>query len=479
MAFEEPTTFANYRGVLSGIASGGDTGLLTGETGDDRFFKFGPGLTPFFYWKNGIQYEDPADYPAPMNGNFALVEAVVDAAQTAFDGIQVGRNRGFAHIHKGWWIEQLIYSTQKTQSEIERIRLYFNLKYKLFRLGSPLSLYFPSDDIVGFPRSRFYAEPPQYSKVTDSYEFEDGGRDFNEVADVAPRRWEYEYTHRTPEQRFIFDAFFDTARLINPFIFRDKYGNEWPNVRVEKYQPEHERHKSWINEIKFDLISFGGAVVAGAPAEEPPPPGADIALIANAAAGSADGGATSTTAAIDTTGANFLVVAAIDDGSTTISDSKGNTWTLLSPNANGEVALWYCANANVGTGHTFTVSNSGFSPIAVQAFANVKLSSPLDGSPTGGVTSGIATVQPGSITPSEANCLLVTATTSGSSGANNATSINSSFTKTDAIGFTGGQNYAIAMGYKIQTTAGAENPTWTWNDTGFSRTAVMAAFKRA
>jgi hypothetical protein len=204
---------------------------------------------------------------------------------------------------------------------------------------------------------------------------------------------------------------------------------------------------------------------------------APIGLIANAAAGSVDGGSTSVTGAIDTSGSSLLVVAALDDGSTTITDSKGNTWTLLNYIAANHVGLWYAANPVVGSGHTFTVSTVGFSPIAVQAFSNVKLASPLDGAGTGAANAGSATIQPGSKTPSEDNCLLVTASMNFG-GVDNSTSFDSGFTKTDALPFAGGQNYAIAMGYKVQNTAGPENPTITWNASA-GVGAQMAAFKHA
>src|SRR5690242_10467067 len=105
-------------------------------------------------------------------------------------------------------------------------------------------MYFPSSDITGIPKSRFYAAPPDYDQITDSWQYEDGGRDFNEVAPPAnaPRRWEYGFTGLTPEQAKIFDDFYDAVRKVTPFDFRDKYGVVWSNVYVEDYSRAHEAH---------------------------------------------------------------------------------------------------------------------------------------------------------------------------------------------------------------------------------------------
>lgn len=216
------------------------------------------------------------------------------------------------------------------------------------------------------------------------------------------------------------------------------------------------------------------ALIAAEPAH------AAIAHVVSTSAGST-GGTTVTTSSVDTTGANLLVVAVSYYGNTTdpvLSDNKGNTWTGLTAREQSgttmSVRLYYCVPTSVGTGHTFTAGPGGTSypTISVSAFSGAA-ASPYD-QETGAATAGnVTSFQPGSITPSENNCVLVT----GVSTAGTSHTINSSFnaTSTDnsAANHLGG-----GIAYKIQTTAGAENPTWSWT-TSTSKAAAMASFKAA
>jgi hypothetical protein len=125
---------------------------------------------------------------------------------------------------------------------------------------------FPSDYYTGIPRSRFYAEPPDFDKITDSWEYADGGKDFNEVADNPPRRWEYEYilisaTNTDPASAAQFDTFYNTVRKSTPFNFLDKYGDVWNNVYVEDYSRTHQAHKPWVVFIKFKLVGYNSTII--------------------------------------------------------------------------------------------------------------------------------------------------------------------------------------------------------------------------
>lgn len=248
LASHEDAAFNLNRGLLSGETSGD---ILSSNNVGTTFFNFS--FPDFEYRKSDVSYIQ-TNQQAPMSGIPELIEVSI-ATGSALDGIQVGKQRNLAgRIWKGYFFEQLIYSRVLTAAERDRVKLYFNIKFAQWRMGIPL--YFPSDDLLDFRRSRFYAEPPQYDKTTDSYEFEDRGKTFNEVADTPPRRWEYDYLSRTAEQTLIFDAFWDQARIANPFIFRDKYGTEWSDVRIEDYNRSHDAHRSWKNDIRFRLIKY-------------------------------------------------------------------------------------------------------------------------------------------------------------------------------------------------------------------------------
>lgn len=178
------------------------------------------------------------------------------------------------------------------------------------------------------------------------------------------------------------------------------------------------------------------------------------------------------------TGSDLLVMAVgFFSGDPVISDSKGNTWTQI---ANydffGIAHIWllYALNAIVGSGHTVT-SGTNRSAIAVGGFSGSDLTAPYDtpnqnGQMTG---SGSATVQPGSITPSVNNCLVVSGLYFESG---TLSSIGSGFTVFDTQQ---PGNSGVSLAYKIQTTAGAENPLWTAS-TGNTRIgAEIASFKAA
>lgn len=179
-----------------------------------------------------------------------------------------------------------------------------------------------------------------------------------------------------------------------------------------------------------------------------------------------------TTTAIDTTWANFLVVGIwrhTGFGSLTLSDSKGNTWTQLTERVSVSqgCVLFYCANPTVWTGHTFTTW-AWFAGVGVGAFSGVRTSSPFD-LQNGNVLNAPWNIQPWSITPTANWALVVTAFGSFNGAAPSMPTwyaqIASNTTSTAEAG---------GMGYKIQTSAAAENPTW--NSSGSAQATVIADF---
>lgn len=168
----------------------------------------------------------------------------------------------------------------------------------------------------------------------------------------------------------------------------------------------------------------------------------------------ANGG--TTTSGVDTTGSNLLVigVAGWDFSDHTVSDNYSNTWTALSFVTSGYVSrIYYCANATVGSGHTFTVTRSGGYPVAsIQAWSNMS-STPFDVENVTGGGGGGPPKNTGSVTPSQANSVAITALRSNGSG-----SVDSGFTITTS---TLGAGMYGAIAYKIKTSASAENPQWT------------------
>lgn len=186
-----------------------------------------------------------------------------------------------------------------------------------------------------------------------------------------------------------------------------------------------------------------------------------------------------TTDPINTTGANLIVISvawySTEDYS--VSDSEGNSYTPLTTRTGGSQKnkLFWCVNPNVGSSHTFTATTpggSGYPVIGVVAVSGAH-SSPFDQQNGNGATSGTS-LQPGSITPSENGCLVVTGL---DCGVGVSISINGGFTA-DTIGYVGAVNIGGGIARLIQTTAAAVNPTWSWTDTAESA-ASIASFKSA
>jgi hypothetical protein len=202
------------------------------------------------------------------------------------------------------------------------------------------------------------------------------------------------------------------------------------------------------------------------------------ALVSNTSAAPGENGGA--TGAIDTTGANLIVVGVVAfdgaPGTANLSDSKSNAYTELTARefSSSDLRLFYKENATVGSGHTFTFSRaSSFPTILIAAFSGGKASSAFDVQNGASNGSAVTSFQPGSVTPSEDNELLIALLGFGDVAAR---SIDSSFAITNQHGFGTGNNIGGALAYKIQTSAGAENPTWSWvgNDVAG---AAIATFK--
>ena len=184
---------------------------------------------------------------------------------------------------------------------------------------------------------------------------------------------------------------------------------------------------------------------------------------------------------LDTTGANLLIaVVSQDNGAAlpTLSDSKGNTWNARTTYAGSftKVTIFYSVATSVGASHSVTATGSNVTcTLTVLAFSGAHASTPYDvenGANFGSGTSG----QPGSVTPSENDELIVTGIVW--TGATSAASINSSYTIAQVAYLSGGVAYGGGAAYLIQGAAAAVNPTWSWT-TASAGNACQATFKKA
>lgn len=226
--------------------------------------------------------------------------------------------------------------------------------------------------------------------------------------------------------------------------------------------------------------AIGQARIPG-PGGSSPGGGGGITIVAHTSQPN-PGGSAVTTSAINTTGANVCFIATSGFSINTctapaVSDSKGNTYTPVSSGrpgsiANADVCLYYSKGATVGSGHTATVASGSFSPVAFWCTAGTLTTGGADQTIYG--TGLGTTIQPGSVTPSTNNqAIFATASTDTAS----ISSISgSSFVVLESQALVGGASMPLFVGYVIQTTATASNPTFTGGSTG-NMEATQSSFK--
>lgn len=184
-----------------------------------------------------------------------------------------------------------------------------------------------------------------------------------------------------------------------------------------------------------------------------------------------------TTSSINTSTANLLVAEVASyypSGEPTLTDSKGNTWTLLTRHYDtGLISsnrMYYCINPTVGSGHTFTLSGaSTFSNMNVMAFNNT--TTPTYYAENGSADIGNQNfIQTGAVTNNLANALFVC----GFSGLNTGVppiTLDSGFTQVDSF-YNGGLYIAGTGGYKIVSSIVTLNPKFTWSNQTYVSTSI-------
>lgn len=201
--------------------------------------------------------------------------------------------------------------------------------------------------------------------------------------------------------------------------------------------------------------------------------------------GAANGG---TSPPFNPTGATLLVANVSEySGGTphvTISDSSSNTWTCLtSQNATPQETLdtlCYVANPTTTSSQTVTIAGTGtFSTAQIAAFNGVRTLSPFDPGVQNGNKAGgpLTTIQPGSVTPSLANSLVVTGISFGAPAGAITVSGGGGYTQTDTQQYVASTTESGSLAYQIQTTATATNPTWTDGASASAASTTIAVFR--
>lgn len=182
-------------------------------------------------------------------------------------------------------------------------------------------------------------------------------------------------------------------------------------------------------------------------------------------------GGTATLSNFDATGANLIVIAITAFTLSTVSDSKGNTYTnaVNIGFGGGGCGIYYCAAPDVSALLDFTLTDNSVC-FEVFAFSGCNTSDALEATNSNGYN--ITT--PGSCTATLNGSVFLFAYNAGFTDVSAAT-IDSGFTLTTQGNSIGGHRYATVFGYKIQSTAGSENPALSVS----ASDACMAVFNPA
>jgi hypothetical protein len=206
-AFEE-ATFTQYRGLFTGLT--GDRNVLVGDSSGTKFFHFG--YAPNSYRKNGVSYIS-SNLQAPVNIQFAILEAKVDADHSAFDGLQIGKQIDTAGTNfKGWVVDVLPYSTDQNEASLKRIYEYFAMRYHLWEKTSAGLYVFP----FAANKSRSL-ERDKENYLSDPYD----GDSKALVRGSFRSRYELPFALRLQEEFAAAQAFWEQHYPLSKFVFRD------------------------------------------------------------------------------------------------------------------------------------------------------------------------------------------------------------------------------------------------------------------
>lgn len=193
---------------------------------------------------------------------------------------------------------------------------------------------------------------------------------------------------------------------------------------------------------------------------------------------SVSGGTTSVvTSAFDSTGATLITVwIGSLDGTPTVTDNQGNTYTLGTNSNSGTFhgRFAHCVSPTTSATHTVTVASSQDPSIIVAWF---DATGAFDTQSTPNTGSSVTTLSPGSVTPSADGALVLASLMHyRDAGAITSLSIGSSYTIIVNVDSVSATRVGVALAYLIQGTAGAINPSWSWTGAVDDSSAAALAF---
>jgi hypothetical protein len=201
----------------------------------------------------------------------------------------------------------------------------------------------------------------------------------------------------------------------------------------------------------------------------PPPTGTRLVAHAEGYGGTTGG----VTNSADTTGANILILHTTQFNVATVSDSKGNTWTLLGYTDNGSIRdyVYYVDSQTplVGAGHTVTYGGSDtYSSAELLAFY---IPGPWTFDEIGGVA-GTTPTGP-SLTTEQADELVIS-TAAGDGPGVSFISVTDGFTIITSGAGVGGFNFVTASAFKVQPSLATIQAIWTATSPNSAATQIFA-----
>jgi hypothetical protein len=202
-----------------------------------------------------LNWSTPSGNQAPME-EFGAVR-ISDTPGFVFDNISDRLTIGKQPDNTGdLWLgdiaEIMLFSAPLTSTERKQVKFYNQLKWGLLGMST---VNFPDPSITGIDYARYYEVPADYSEVTYTNDYEDGGRSFNQSG-TPPKRWEVEFSGLDQDEAEIFDVFHDLVKMVGTFDFTDPDNVTHTGVRVESYDRTHSEHRSWINSVRFTLTQY-------------------------------------------------------------------------------------------------------------------------------------------------------------------------------------------------------------------------------
>lgn len=87
---------------------------------------------------------------------------------------------------------------------------------------------YPTPAFGGVKPNIYFKHPLDFTEITVTSKYEDGGIDTNESADTAPQRWTLRYEGKTKAEAQVIISHYNTNRLSERFTFQEPRHDNWP-----------------------------------------------------------------------------------------------------------------------------------------------------------------------------------------------------------------------------------------------------------